>query len=40
MSRVMGVYSAMLTALDDLNANCQQALTLMSILTNSAKKGN
>ena len=40
MSRVMGVYSALLTALDDLNSNCQQALTLMSILTNSAKKGN
>jgi DNA polymerase III gamma/tau subunit len=40
MSRVMGVYNALLTALDDLNANCQQALTLMSILTNSAKKGN
>ena len=40
ISRVMGVYSALLTALDDLNSNCQQALTLMSILTNSAKKGN
>jgi len=39
ISRVMGVYNALLTALDDLNSNTQQALTLMSILTNSAKKG-
>ena len=40
MSRVISVYNALLTAIDDLNSNSQQALTLMSILTNSAKKGN
>ncbi len=40
MSRVISVYNALLTALDDLNSNSQQALTLMSILTNSVKKGN
>ncbi|MBQ8343627.1 MAG: hypothetical protein IJY41_00350, partial [Clostridia bacterium] len=40
MSRIISVYNALLTALDDLNSNSQQALTLISILTNSAKKGN
>ena len=39
MSRVLDAYNAVCSAIDDLNSNASQAVTLMSILLNSAKKG-
>ena len=38
--KLLGCYDALLTAISDLNMNSNTALTLMSILTNSKKKGN
>ena len=39
-TRLLSCYDALLTAISDLNMNSNTALTLMSILTNSKKKGN
>ena len=39
-ARLLSCYEALLTAISDLNTNSNTALTLMSILTNSKKKGN
>ncbi len=38
--KLLAVYDSLLEARDDLNSNSATALTLMSILTNSKKKGN
>ena len=39
LSRILDAYDAVCTATDDLNSNASQAVTLMSVLLNSAKKG-
>lgn len=39
-ARLLSCYDALLTAISDINMNSNTALSLMSILTNSKKKGN
>ena len=39
LSKILDSYDAIYTAINDLNSNASQAVTLMSILLNSAKKG-
>lgn len=40
ITRLISCYDALMSAIADLNMNSNTALTLMSILTNSKKKGN
>ena len=39
LAKILDAYYAVCSAIDDLGANASQAVTLMSILLNSAKKG-